>query len=1316
MSSTDQTLSQKIAEKEKEREIIQSRNQQLRDQQRQQELEKAQKDFDKYQQELEALESEQRELERQQSEIDNARLTEEQKKRDIEANKAAIQQKYDAQSKKLIQEREAYFSGGRNKLASQSVIRNINDKIKNLEAQKRMELSQYDFSLTYGNTTLPASVAKRFESSGGRESLTSIYEAELLRRESQAQQARTRSIAQAQSNAVIERQQYEQRIKDLEKQKIETQSKESEMIRSIQQRYGLTPATRQDPKPMPIQDKNIFSPDVKALETQEEAIFEKREASKQELQKIESRQKELSQKLAAAKSKEEAKQVLESYKDDSAVGTVKTIEYRGQVKQTSGVIVEPMTDPTYAQQKQETEKTKLEATQTRTILGPPSIFGVDVASSERAISTFEKTEKEQSELSTKLQKAKTAKEALELVKEAREKNPYVGTQVSFFTLGKQVSSEGFLIEKVLTDKIETKTTEPTTEPTKEQPKVRTHTTLQLFETLNIDDPLEGESSPGIPYYVFIDEQGKEITKPTPETLWQFARQRLDEVPDIDKLKQTKVDYELNKYYEENKTLIDAYEENPNKELGTSNPIVDTTKDTFQAGFLGHTNEISAAIKNTMNPEKQIEARPTLETLALFDVVEQGQAYFENIDRGLSGKEPVKYGESESYKMVIEKTRTPAGVEYLAGTVAGSVVAAAATVVIPPLAGAKYGKYVILPKTYREAKKVAEKIFSNEPDRAFIEARLKEQYPTMPEKVRKETVDQIVAKTKPTEPTEPILYNVEMLTPRTALITSGTEATESKVIVYRSGRNAVTSIYEAADESAKLELREIIIKGVQSGEFDEGKLIASSTQKRNIESQSVQIIGRDEKGNILVKGTDKLKPENIETLAYPLTPENLAKIQDPAIQNYLKIIGTRKDVPTSILQRFPQRVIESVANEEVKTAAGIYETQNLSRARSASAEKLEKDVMGKKLTRSPIGQKGFEYETKDLPPAGSLVEKQERQAKRFKADTEEINLNLPKDEDLNFGIPTTRTGPRTTEIAESPQAPKETTGKLADIARETVKSETGLTYGGYYTSSGLRVDVEAMTGEINLNLQDTGLGLEEFTFQGLKLRPQQKQAQKQQSSQLMDQDISLELKQENFLEEIAISRERITEKQKQMPKLGPRFSLVVIPDETTDEGQRFRIIEVQKEREELIEKFKIMTDIEYPPTETTVPGVPDIPAFLLPKGIKEKDLIESGLKLKSFYFAWNVNTDVPGAYLATKDLRVGRTSKVIKTVERIQRRQNAPKYQRQVQRREQKAVARPFGIEEEEKRTRRRKPEKTIFQKSFKELTERKKGGKFRVRF
>ena len=605
---------------------------------------------------------------------------------------------------------------------------------------------------------------------------------------------------------------------------------------------------------------------------------------------------------------------------------------------------------------------------------PKGIIGSTYDKSLEAYRTYKETQKQTKELHTKITNARNAQEALEIKSRYQEANPYSITANVFKLKGGIVSSSGVLIEKKLDKKFESDTIsseqahpkapitsyEATANPDKQLREIKTD--MAVIEKKQAE----------IPTYIFLDEQGnaKEVTN---QELFGYSSFLINLKPQMP----SKSDMILSQYMKENASKIESmkgYEE------PSAYPI--TADFPFEQGVIDHVTELRAGITNIGKPEDQREQyNPTLEGLAYDDLISSGEALFFG--------EPLPKN-SKSLDFITEKSKTSEGIQYMAGSVFGSAIVLGASILFPPLAVAKYQKYVTNPRVLRKAEKIADEL---------------KKKPTQEEENFPSTLAHMQAILK--EKKKQHAVGVEMLNDNTALITRGTETAQVKTpyIVVKKDRSY---LYETYDKKPGI-YQEIIVSGKQGKELERGVELAKDIK------------------------------------SYP-AKNNMEKIMNTetgTISKTVKPVGTKKSVSTKDLIKYPvstetkdgrkiQSVIESVESQPVKTGSIILETERLSK----QGVKQTDDYFSKTgdKYKGDLGSKELDYHLAQSTKLGKT--KDVTKTKTSKQTLGDMPKSKPGTKDIKTELPPTSKG---ADPILKPNPAQQRKKELEKIIKETEKT-------------------------------------------------------------------------------------------------------------------------------------------------------------------------------------------------------------------------------------------------------------------------------------
>ncbi len=538
---------------------------------------------------------------------------------------------------------------------------------------------------------------------------------------------------------------------------------------------------------------------------------------------------------------------------------------------------------------------------------PESIIGTTEAKSKQAVATFTETQTQQKELYWKITQSKDHLDALGLKTRYQESNPYVGTPQTFLFKGGIIGTEGVLIEKKLQNKIESYNPIASSK--------------EILKPKIPDNVIIEKSGKAIPTYALLDDDGNVIDKPTNADLYRLANFLIDQKADMS----TKADMILTDYWKQNVESIKLTKQTPG-----AKPLIDFKGDSFQSGLFGHVEGAYATLNNLLDPDNPKEYRASLEELAIGDLVKQGEYQLFKDDYKFYGKDPPK--DSQALIEIKEKSKTPQGLDYLFGSIVGSIAIGVGTVVLAPLAITRYGKYVIQPGNLKKAQKIAQQVYETKSEKA-----LKESLVADPNKTEK--LSKAILKSNK----EPV--GVEMIDPKTALISAGTETAEkqSPYIVVKFGKKGKSQIFTANQEGTVVTPKEIIVKGKSGKEFGKG-----------------------------IKVTKDIT-------VFPATKENLKKVASPEISKYLQPVGTKTSLATIDLEKYPKTLVGGIERGKIQTEKGII---------------VETEVRNV--------QKGFKQDVEGLPKPDSILTKAKSPKKpeiskylTEKSKPQKINLDIPK---------------------------------------------------------------------------------------------------------------------------------------------------------------------------------------------------------------------------------------------------------------------------------------------------------------------------------
>lgn len=889
---------------------------------------------------------------------------------------------------------------------------------------------------------------------------------------------------------------------------------------------------------------------------------------------------------------------------------------------------------------------------------PKSIYGTTEAKSNLARETFKKTQQQQKELEFTIRSAPNAQEAARLRKEFFDKkgNAYLGTAQSYQYKGRTLDTKGVTIEEKPNEAVSDFV--KIAEAELEKPEQTKHFKIELQESLNLSENI-GDSYatiyetrkpqgtivnrdfPRPEETIFVDENDNVIPA-TPEMIFAY-RQELLALSQINFLP-SKTDLELAKYEKENALLIDQFSTTDQaKQSGTITPLVDRSKLSFESGVIGHADEIADMIRG------QETKNPSLESLAVSDLLNEVKA-------GV-GLAPRK--ESETTKTLQEHARTKEGQAWLAGTLLGSAGVAAASIVIPGVAAAKLTK-LAGKQTLKEAEQIAIKISTKTPDEAFIATREKEIFTKLKEQFKprnEKEIEQLKTTAKEmqmkeqaqrtmTKPAEPLPYEVKLIDRKTALITIGTENTESKVILYSKDQ----SIIFEPPRGTQTIYKDLLIRGRQtdlkqirselkrkypdlaepknqatletlaskmSKDLEQAKLIISKretyqAQKENPLLQKTKetiSLGNEKRQRRVLKGTDNIYYEKSDLSRAKPTAKNLKQIQD---ETEYAFTGTAKIVSSELLRKYPNALFSSLEKEDPLKAVGIFERNTPARKPAKTVKKSDFDL--------PV-DKGITLGSEKTTKARSYTEGDFTIEKPNPTKTQEtITIKKPKP-----------------SLAKLEQTAKDITPPKTSYADQATKIGATLNTGlksslGQQAKPQTKTQQSQRSESIQSQVGQQAEELGNFEVQKIKIIPDTKQ------ENLIDTGLKL----------------TITEKTNQAQP--GKYSLIsdYVQRQKTIEDLRFKITTRQKTIQRLIPKLDVPTEQKKPPRIIT--QIPPAPKTKIDVRKKPKPKLAKLAKVSKLYFRWNVNELSPGYYLPTQELSTGRTTTAIKRIEKVQRRE------------------------------------------------------------
>lgn len=1247
-------------------ERINNEQQRQREQQRQQ----AEKEYNDLVQQEQAL---QEKLAQQQS-VDERKKIE-------ESYEQQIREAQQRQNEKLAKAHASVFGegGSRNRSEYNTLVNKITKDyssiIGKLSREKQTELSYYDYRVQFPGQILQGSVRDTFIKSGGQVSLVSLQQKQDQALEAKKAAQRKTDIAKAQSYQAAEKARFENLIAEFKQERQESDKTQTNAVNAL---FKSTPTKAGDLviKAEPPK-RELFQPEPDPIEPNYKAIesFEKTQKAKADLLNVtlESRPKSQEQTLSKeiakdsdaflAKSPKKASSILGETKEKSEQAVFTFEETQSQQKD----LFQKMTSALSAK---DAIKLKELAQESNIYVGTPQTANTKKGKAEQGVlieKRIESTKEELTDYFTNTSDLVIETETPTVTKTISQESYWTipdpndptanlktkkGQELQFMS----EESANLYIQRVLGKKTQTVTTQA-----------------------DLASPVS---------YEFVNEEGKKI-EPTTKMLWDQMLLNMTEVS-----KPSKADTEFNKDLRERmkpgQDLIIYPEDESSKPLPgvtivpdkqtlpmlkaipndkTSGSVMPFIQSPFLVEVQKTATEFAVLgedIIQMANPNYQRKIKPmdpSLETIAISEGLETGKYLF--------GISDVKPKESETIKYIKEKIKTPEGVESLVASASISAaliyatqgrsafVSASKPVVKEAQALIKVAEEIFKPKIaddFRTARikelnpditdpkdieRLKNIMYPKQSESELLQSKqLQELYPNLP----KEKIDFMVAQTQkaqqiaeyeqkakltkllkerfPEMPDEKITqkvatmtakessdipYNIEKISSKSYLISSGREAkaTDYPFIVVtfkksRFGKEIGTyDVYEPlADKSI----------------FPTDLLIQRAPSKA---VQTGSTLGE------LKGGEDIAKTKTTRITRYKIGDKNLYKVINE--DSNLAMIGTIKTGSLSELVKYPKETIDSMIASERKTA--VLES------------KQELDALAKQEAKAKqqynAGLKELETKTKSVKP--NFVEKSNFEIPTSKADNvleSQSRLGFPNEEKINLSIK-----------QEQLKNIAKTTAKANEkIDTKTINSVLGFSaYESVSTSIASRYDASIKQPTSQSTVPKSRV---DSDF-GLKTMQQEK--------------INLETKSEinNRVSEKIITD--LAKVQERRQKLDPLFSLITSTDSITDttQDQTTRT----KERYRLKEEFDQIFPKPEPTTKTKLKTPPNRPpGFIL--DISDDDLTttkKKGGKQRITYFRWNVNTESVGQYLPTADITTGRTSKVIKKIDRLQRKVNKAGY-------------------------------------------------------
>lgn len=573
---------------------------------------------------------------------------------------------------------------------------------------------------------------------------------------------------------------------------------------------------------------------------------------------------------------------------DEIIPNIKALESYKQTQQAKAdklkEVLETRKKPEPITPRQPT--TKSNAFLTKAPVYATSILGTDNNKSQKALATFQETQKQQKELFEKITKAKNPQEATRLKEEYQKLNPYVGTPQTASTK-KGFAQQGVLIDLKADKK---KDTIPPLDSTIEEPKLspqgitETNTiyditlgdrtvTVKNEETANkILERLNRPKEISNPEYQFIDKENKKYA-PTVAELFSFNNYLINQAPQMP----TQADKEFNKLLQEQPQAFDldpSHVNDPSFSGDVQTPAV-------YAYNVAKEDPLNRGIMSPIdNPGETVVGK------GIEDIIAVGSSTVYN--------KPLPEN-SQLISFVDTKLKTEEGQKLLLGEAIGEYTLLRVFSGAPQIITKAYHAGFTSPKTLKIAEEIAERIriAGRDPETE----KLISKFPNMPESMKvkmrnlanKETV------------------GIEMLDPKTALIKRGTELGEVQtpyIVVKNTGKKAHGALYETYTAEKPGAYSKILISGEQKSELTGG-----------------------------IKQTKDITQ-------YPATRDNIIKSQDVS---KLATVGTSEKVGLEGLKDTPLAVIKKIETQEIKTGSIIMETERLNKIKSMNIDSGAKNL-------------------------------------------------------------------------------------------------------------------------------------------------------------------------------------------------------------------------------------------------------------------------------------------------------------------------------------------------------------------------------------
>lgn len=909
-----------------------------------------------------------------------------------------------------------------------------------------------------------------------------------------------------------------------------------------------------------------------------------------------------------------------------------------------------------------------------------SIYGTTQARSEKAVATFEQTQKEQRELEKQIRGASGKAEADKIKSQFQKENPYVGTPNLLERKGRTVDTQGVTIEKELNTAIKEFETITKTQPA----KTRTETTIELFEDLNLGESLGGASYTRINQSdredILVEGKDGQARTPTIEEAWQITKQNLDLA-----IEQGQTQSKLDKEYE--KFLIEQESKPQPVKL---DPVLQGISD-----YAGEWEDFGRTeiILNPKTPEiyeslgiskerveierDYIYSRPreSVESAAISDITNEIKAGV-----GISPRQ-----EPRSINLIEDKLKTREGQLWLAGSIVTTGLVTYATFGAGSLIKATKIATLAERGLIKESKDIAIKISSKARDEKFIQQRQNEitnqliksnKGLTRPEaeklavsilsKPEEKAIQESFAKAGiqiPREEARKIIqkqtqtpYTIDILDKKTALITVGSETSDiQRVVLFQRGQK-LSKVFEAPKERVTV-IKSILQRGGYSDRAELTKAIKEKNPnitKEQLQEQLTKISKDLEQGKIVSTRKQAIQTQKEKPLTERLK-ERITVSYNEALTGIKGSSQTKKSTIKTTIKGTGNPEFDKITYTRYKaTDKNLKLIEDEKEYFTIGTEKL---VRTKDLRKFP--QQVIEsIEVQDPTNIGIIIErkpkskitissKQSKQSRPYTKPTSYTEGEFKITEAKPDKIEINTSKQQTTMTTESNKM-KRDLGKLADAAKES------------YTPT--KSYSKQIKGAATASLNAAGFAQRSYSAQQTK--------QDQRTSQRSD----IQIIQGQSLRTDLVNIQKLLPDTKQADLIKEGINQGFRTNTRQDAAGRFSLISdaALKESELNALKIKITTrqkqkelfDIpdptipRNPRTKITQTRLPPPKPFIQarPKQTKTTKPPKAG----KLYFRWNVNELSPGYYLPTKELSTGKTTKAISRVERIQRKESKKK--------------------------------------------------------